>query len=167
MFGRSLSFCSCSFSNKKSVCSVLLRFTASDYLFSIRKHFLIAYQFLYFCKILFFSHILKYRIDKSICCFFSDCTHTTCCKKHFAEFSAGTQNNRIWPRSSFSWRQRFNLCKSWYFNNISWSHQPVSYRYGFVSSQRHMSWSFLWLVSEGEGWLFILFILVELLTITI
>ena len=68
MFGRSLSFCSCSFSNKKSVCSV--RFTASDYLFSILKHFLIAYQFLYFCKILFFSHILKYRIDKSIFCFF-------------------------------------------------------------------------------------------------
>ena len=44
---------------------------------------------------------------------FSDCTQTTCCKKYFAEFSAGTQNNRIWPRSSFSWRQRFNLCKSW------------------------------------------------------
>jgi hypothetical protein len=26
---------------------------------------------------------------------------------------------------------------------------------------------FLWLVSEGEGWLLILFILVELLTITV
>ena len=71
MFGRSLSFCSFSFSNNfYFLFSVLLGFMASDYLFSILKHFLIAYQFLYFCKIFLFSHIVKYRIDKSIFCFF-------------------------------------------------------------------------------------------------
>ena len=155
MFGRSLSFCFLSFGHCIFCPSSIYDFWLPP--FSIFKHFLIAYQFLYFAKAYFFSHI-----HKSIFCFFQIVHKRLAARNILLDFLLEPKITGFGPDPASVQDNESTSVSHDNSTNLSWSHQPVSHRHSFVPSQRHMSWYFLWLVSEGEGWLFILFILVNI-----
>ena len=90
----------------------------------------------------FFFHILNYRVDQSIFCFFQIVHKRLAARNILLNFLLEPKITGFGPDPASVEDNDSTSVSHDNSTNLRWSHKPVSHRYILVPSQHHKSWSF-------------------------